>query len=541
MRATVTNAKRRPLEPHRPVDQSLQRQARNIVRLALLVSLVAGVWFINRPVCQACGREEVWLSLADGTPIYGRLYTPPHAANHLPAVVVCPGYLANLAFMESPWAADLTHLGAVVFLLDRRGQGRSGGSWWPATPSTTQRLFNADPDILAAITYLRSRTPLVDPDRIALLGHSDGGTGVIMAASADWDVSATVSLSASVAPWEFVNHEAPANLLLLYGAEDRFVLQNTDQRLIASATRGYLEGEGMVGQLRDGSARRLVRVPGRGHIDLLYSETARREVLRWIAEALRLDRAIDLSPPRVTGVLMGVALLFAILLFWHGLPRIVLPVGWRGWLTIAAVAGLWTSGLMLAAPAALRMTWVPAAEGSVVVAVLTVEMLLMASLILLLMVIGWRSRPSFPRPAEILANVGRGAAAGALFLLVLHVVLRPVYETTLNLQRALLFALFTVIALPAFAAIELAGTSAPAICGRLSERLPMEFMLAIVASAVAPHWFARMSVLPVYLLAAALAFAGAYRAGNHPGGVAGAAAFGAVVYAHCMASVCAWY
>ena len=363
----------------------------------------------------------------------------------------------------------------------------------------------------------------------------------MMAASADWDVAATVSVSASLAPWEFVNHVAPADLFLVYGAEDRFILGQTDARLISSATRGYLDGEGMVGQLSDGSARRLMRVPGRGHIDVVYSDTARREVLRWIAEALQLDPEVALSPLRVKPVVISVVLLAAVLLLWNGRPRAALPVGWAGWLKVGVLAGLWACGLMLAARVAPQMRWVPAEEGAVAVAVLGIEMLFLLGAAVVLLTAGARRRLSFPRPADVLADLGRGAAIGAASMLALDVILEHAYEMPLNLQRSLLFLSFAAIALPAFAAAGGVGWLTVADGRESAGHVPLEIVFAIVTALVASGCFVRMSVLPVYLLAAALAFTAVYRAGGHPGGLAGASAFGAMLYAHCMASVCAWY
>ena len=102
--------------------------------LFAIVVLALSAWQANRQVCPGCSLSDVSLALPDGTPIYGRLYLPTTTAATaapLPAVVVCHGYLANLAFMEMPWAADLTRLGLAVLFLDRRGYGRSGGTLWP--------------------------------------------------------------------------------------------------------------------------------------------------------------------------------------------------------------------------------------------------------------------------------------------------------------------------------------------------------------------------------------------------------------------------
>jgi len=119
--------------------------------------------------------------------------------------------------------------------------------------------------------------------------------------------------------------------------------------------------------------------------------------------------------------------------------------------------------------------------------------------------------------------------------------LRPIYEVPLDVPRALLFLILVSVALPTFAAIEMSGVFVAVRRTRLAGRVPTEFVLAGLAALVAPSYFARMAALPVYLLAATLTLVGAYRVGGHRGGIWGAAAFGAVIYARCMASVCAWY
>jgi hypothetical protein len=445
--------------------------------------------------------------------------------------------------MEVPWAADLTHLGVAALFIDRRGHGRSAGSWWPRAPGSGH-LADTAPDIRAAVAYLRSREPLVDPSRIALVGHSDGGTGVLQAASADWDVAATAALSASAAPWESVNHIAPANLLLLYGSEDHFVLNHTDELLIRNATRGYLDREGAVGSLQDGSARRLVRVTGRGHIDLLYSAAARREALGWIAETFRVAHKVVLSPLRTAWVAIGVLLLALLLLLWNGPPPIasmLAAAGWHGWLKTTAVVGLWGAGLAAAAWCVPRLGMlVPTQEGAVVVGVLVAESLAMGAAALAATVATGSALARRPRPSRLLRNVAAGMAVAILFEAAFEPMLRPVYETPISWERLVLCAVFFVAALPAFAAL---GATRRAVGGEapLAPGLLFDIGIAVLTAAVAGLWFERMSALPVYLLACAVALAGAYRAAGHPGGLAGAAAFGALVYARCASLVCAWY
>ena len=302
--------------------EKFTRAIRLWISRAFLAGGIAVCWWIGSlPACSHCSKTPLWLTLRDGTLIHAELYAPASAGPHRAAVVVCHGYMGNAGFLEVPWTEDLTHLGLVALFVDRRGHGMSGGAWWPP-PATDPppRLADLDPDIHAAVAYLRAQAPLIDPARIALLGHSDGGTAAIIAASADWNIAATVALSASVAPWEYVNHVAPSNLLLIYGADDRFVLADTDLFLIDAATRGYLHGEGQVGAFDDGSARRLLRVPGHGRLDVLNSDAARRTALEWLARALAVDGEVRLAPLRWRWVVAGLALLWVLVAGWNGAP-----------------------------------------------------------------------------------------------------------------------------------------------------------------------------------------------------------------------------
>ena len=202
---------------------------------AALALFTVSAWRANSDVCPGCMVEPLTLRPPGAAEIAAQLYLPPVAQQWagrlrppagLPAVILVHGYLANGAFLERPWVKDLTARGYATLVLDRRGAGNSDGDLW-LRPQPAPHLDDVAPDIRAAIAELRTLQPVVDADRLAIFGHSDGATAALEAASADWAVRATVAVSASVAPGEFVNHVAPQDLLLIYGAEDRFVLNDT--------------------------------------------------------------------------------------------------------------------------------------------------------------------------------------------------------------------------------------------------------------------------------------------------------------------------
>jgi uncharacterized protein len=87
----------------------------------------------------------------------------------------------------------LTRRGTAVLRYDKRGCGKSTGSYQKAT----SRDF-AD-DALKAVAYLKSR-PDIKADRIGLIGHSEGGVIAPMVAGESDDLKYIVTLAGSVFP-----------------------------------------------------------------------------------------------------------------------------------------------------------------------------------------------------------------------------------------------------------------------------------------------------------------------------------------------------
>ncbi|MFI5842124.1 alpha/beta hydrolase [Catenuloplanes sp. NPDC051500] len=203
-----------------------------------------------------------------------------------PAVVVVHGYAGSGRLMR-PFADTLVRRGYVVLLPDLAGHG-----------ANTRRLdvpSVIDPEIAGVVDYARGLDD-VDPDRIALLGHSMGAGAVVRVGAADPRITATVAVSlpgVEAAP-------GPRRLLLLVGALEPGGIRAATERAADSGP----------GSEDD---RRLVIVPLVEHISVLFAPRTHREAASW------LDAATDNTPPwtgiaPLRRVLSGTALLLGALL-----------------------------------------------------------------------------------------------------------------------------------------------------------------------------------------------------------------------------------
>jgi dipeptidyl aminopeptidase/acylaminoacyl peptidase len=145
--------------------------------------------------------QEVSFRTPGGITLRGTLTLPAHApGTRLPAIVTITGSGpqdrdATPATLQGyrlyyQLADTLGRRGIAVLRLDDRGAGSDAG------PMTVTTADFAD-DIRAAVAYLRSR-PEIDPARIGLVGHSEGGTIAPMVAASDSSIAAVVILAGTV-------------------------------------------------------------------------------------------------------------------------------------------------------------------------------------------------------------------------------------------------------------------------------------------------------------------------------------------------------
>lgn len=144
---------------------------------------------------QEVERTDVVFATKKDTIEIGATITSPKGSGRFPALVLVSGTGAQdrdatmagtKMFLQI--AEHLSAQGFVVLRMDDRGVGKTTGSYQAATTSDFAN------DALEALGYLKT-LPSVDTARIGLLGHSEGGAAISIAATRSKDVAFLISLA----------------------------------------------------------------------------------------------------------------------------------------------------------------------------------------------------------------------------------------------------------------------------------------------------------------------------------------------------------
>lgn len=141
--------------------------------------------------------QDVQMATGDGARLHG-WYLPAVGADagpH-PAVVVMHGWASAGADLL-PAAPAVVGAGFPMLVIDARGHGRSDPVDFMSMPR-----FAEDVDV--AVAWLRARAD-VDPERIALIGHSVGAGACLLVASRDPRIAAVVSIASMAHPRELIS------------------------------------------------------------------------------------------------------------------------------------------------------------------------------------------------------------------------------------------------------------------------------------------------------------------------------------------------
>jgi dienelactone hydrolase len=131
-------------------------------------------------------REDVRFSNG-GVQLAGTLVSPPTPGPH-PAVILVHASGAENREYLLPFARFLVRRGMAVLGYDKRGVGASTGDWNAAS------FDDLAGDVVAAFEYLKTRSD-IKPDRVGMLGWSQAGWVMPLAASRAKDLAFLISIS----------------------------------------------------------------------------------------------------------------------------------------------------------------------------------------------------------------------------------------------------------------------------------------------------------------------------------------------------------
>lgn len=253
--------------------------------LAALPALT-GVVLLARAADDGLQRRHV---VVDGVPLDAVRPATPAG----PGVVVAHGF-AGSARLMAQFGDTLAARGYTVVLPDLDGHGASTRS-----PADLQH------DLAVAVAHLRT-LPGVDPDRLALVGHSMGAGAVTEYAAAHPAITATVAIS--LPGGDAVPRERPSRLLVLVGGLEFAGFQKAATAAVDNAR----------------ADRAAVVVPGVEHISILYAPRTHRLTADWLDHSFGRPPDPGPLPSPLRRLVASGVLLVGLLLGFHPATRLLL-------------------------------------------------------------------------------------------------------------------------------------------------------------------------------------------------------------------------
>lgn len=418
-----------------------------ICGLGLLVFLVSAAWLGQ---LEQSGPAHGDVVLEGGVP--ATFYLPRRGGREVfedllprgerpPAVVLMHGFASDRLGM-SALARRLADAGYAVLAFDASGHGQNRNPF----QRSRARVDAFMADYSAAVDFLRG-TPMVDGERIAVMGHSMGAGASLDFATRDSGIDATVLISGG---WTLHGPHRPPNALFLYATGDPGRLKERSRGLAAQlAGVDSVELGKRYGDPRLGSAVRVVEVPGADHATIVWTGTAAREIRDWLDAAFGIAPRTDpIAPePRFTAALLC-ALAMLVVLPGVGLVigRLVPRAEERS--GEGAFAGLGWLALGLVATMPLLAADTPASQLSIEVGDVIVSHFALTGIALLVVATLRGETPLagiLRAPAPHLVGATVGVIAAYLLSLPLGVV---VHRITLTPERTVVFVASALALLP---------------------------------------------------------------------------------------------
>lgn len=205
----------------------------------------------------------------------------------VPGVIIAHGFSGSRQLML-PYAYYLADAGYGTILLDFAGHGANN------TPLTTA-VGEGRPDLARGIQDAFETLivqPEIDPQRIALLGHSMGSGAVMIAGleRPEW-YSAVVAISPTGAD---VSPERPPNLLLQAGSLEAPFVANAEDLLVRAGGTAVSPAD-----FANGRARDFQLINNVEHITILFNAQSHAEALNWFNRTWSLEFATSYRDRRM--------------------------------------------------------------------------------------------------------------------------------------------------------------------------------------------------------------------------------------------------
>jgi dipeptidyl aminopeptidase/acylaminoacyl peptidase len=156
-----------------------------------------GTFAYTRVPAGTAALEEKEVTFQNGAvSLAGSLIMPP-SGGVLPAIVFVHGSGAEGRWASRFLAMQVARRGFAALIYDKRGVGKSTGDW------RTAGLADLADDAVAAVAQLRKETR-IDPRRVGIHGHSQGGTLAPMIAARSRDVAFVIASAAAGLPTDSV-------------------------------------------------------------------------------------------------------------------------------------------------------------------------------------------------------------------------------------------------------------------------------------------------------------------------------------------------
>jgi pimeloyl-ACP methyl ester carboxylesterase len=153
-------------------------------------------------------------------------------------------------------ADHLTRKGIAVLRVDDRGVGGSTGE---VKTATTEDFAG---DVLAGVEFLKNRGKPIDPHKIGLIGHSEGGTIAPMAATRSSDVAFIVMMAGTGVPGDEILMAQVAGLSKAAGVPAAAIAKNLDlERQILDIVKQESDPKAREARLREWKDKSAPQMP----------------------------------------------------------------------------------------------------------------------------------------------------------------------------------------------------------------------------------------------------------------------------------------